>query len=176
MFLKIYSGIAIAVLISGLNSCAFVRPEPSSFEKESTGVRDGEIVISPALNADVQGRALRGYDAVAYFESQDAVMGDAAWTVSWQGADWHFSSAENQAKFADNPERYAPENGGFCTFGIVLAKKFDIDPTVWIIREQGLYVFLNEEVKEKFLQDEPGNFQRVQANWPLIRDKSPEDL
>ncbi|MBE7383437.1 MAG: YHS domain-containing protein [Leptolyngbya sp. SIO1E4] len=128
------------------------------------------------LNVDEQGRALRGYDAVAYLEAQQAIPGESAWSVSWQGAEWHFSSPENQVKFAENPEKYVPGNGGYCTFGVVLSKKLDGDPTVWLVRNDRLYFFLDEDVKRKFLQDEAGNFERVHNNWPLIANKLPEEL
>ena len=43
-----------------------------------------------------------------------------------------FSSDENLALFRANPEQYAPRIGGYCTFGIVLQKKFDGDPQCWL--------------------------------------------
>ena len=85
-------------------------------------------------------------------------------------------SKEAALAFMSDPEKYAPANGGYCTFGVVLAKKFDGDPEVWSVHDDRLHVFLNQEVKEKFLQDEPGNLVRVAENWPIIRDKSPEEL
>ena len=148
---------------------------PSESLLESSKSLDG-AVLNPALNVDRRGRALQGYDVVAYFENQQAVPGDSEWSVSYQGANWHFSNSENSKKFVDNPEKYVPENGGYCTFGVVLSKKFDGDPTIWLIYNEELYVFLNEDVKKKFLQDEVGNFERVRNNWPSIKDKLPEEL
>ena len=129
-----------------------------------------------ALNRDELGRALRGYDPVAYFQTGQATPGKEAYRLIWQDAIWSFSSLENRDAFAQEPERYAPANGGYCTFGIVLSKKFDGDPEVWLIHDGRLYVFLNVDVQEAFLQDEPGNFSRVSTNWPLIKDKSPKSL
>ncbi|MEA5471074.1 hypothetical protein VB714_19525, partial [Spirulina sp. 06S082] len=65
---------------------------------------------------------------------------------------------------------------GYCTFGVVLGKKFDGDPNVWSLYENKLYVFLNEEVKTKFFQDTKGNLEKVTATWPKISSKSPADL
>lgn len=153
--------------------------EPEIRESHSAAVTQDQPAIDPKIpdmNLDAQGRALRGYDAVAYLENQQAIRGQPTWSTAWQGAEWYFSSLQNQRKFEANPQKYAPQNGGYCTFGVVLSKKLDIDPNVWFLHNGGLYVFLNEDVKEKFLQDIVGNFERVQANWPLIKDKFPEEL
>ncbi|MEM0981427.1 MAG: YHS domain-containing (seleno)protein [Cyanobacteria bacterium P01_H01_bin.58] len=131
---------------------------------------------SYSVNIDEEGRALRGYDPVAYFTDGEPVEGSPELSFQWNGAEFHFATAANRDKFVSNPEQYAPANGGYCTFGIVLAKKFDGDPEVWLVHDDRLHVFLNPEVKEKFLQDEPGNLSKVAENWPIIQDKSPEEL
>jgi len=131
---------------------------------------------SYAINVDEEGRALHGYDPVAYFTNGEPQAGDLQFTATWNGATWYFVNAENRDAFLENPEKYAPANGGYCTFGVVLGKKFDGDPNVWSIYNEDLFVFLNEEVKEKFLQDVEGNMAKVQDNWTSIMDKSPEEL
>jgi YHS domain-containing protein len=128
------------------------------------------------LNLDEQGRALRGFDAVAYLLESKPVEGKAEFTHQWNDAKWLFASAENMKKFAAEPEKFAPANGGYCTFGVVLSKKFDGDPNVWHVMNDSLHVFLNAEVKDKFLQDEQGNLEKVKTNWPAIKDKTPDEL
>lgn len=181
MFTKtLLTSATLVVFASFLGSCTPAQnpsgeTNPMSQESEPEQASDVQAA-NPALNLDATGRALQGYDPVAYFEADRPTPGEATWSTAWQGANWYFSSAENQEKFEEDPEKYAPKNGGYCTFGVVLSKKFDGDPKVWFIRNEKLYVFLNEEVKQKFLQDEPGNFERVQKNWPPIKDKLPEEL
>lgn len=131
---------------------------------------------SYAINLDEQGRALRGYDPVSYFDHGQPRLGAPEYQFEWDGAVWSFENAENRDTFAAAPERYTPSNGGFCTFGIVLSKKFDGDPNVWTIYKNRLYVFLNEEVKDKFLQDKVGNLTKVKAIWPTIANKAPDEL
>ncbi|NJL85682.1 MAG: hypothetical protein HC886_06410 [Leptolyngbyaceae cyanobacterium SM1_1_3] len=130
----------------------------------------------PHFNLDEQGWALRGYDPVAYFDENRAIKGSQQFITEWEGALWSFISAENRDLFTNNPETYAPANGGYCTFGVVLAKKFDGDPNVWLLHNKRLYVFLNEEVKSQFLQDINDNLAKVESNWPQIKDKSSEAL
>lgn len=128
------------------------------------------------VNVDERGRGLHGYDSVAYQVAGEPVLGVAANRFDWGGATWLFANADNMKKFRGDPERYAPHNGGFCTFGVVIGKKFDVDPLVWHVEDEKLYVFLDAEVKDKFLQDGAGNFEKVSANWSAIKDKKPEDL
>lgn len=141
-------------------------PAPEASEAEAGG----------ALNVDEQGRALRGFDAVAYHTDGAAVAGAAEFSHAWQGATWLFANAENRDAFVAAPERYAPMNGGYCTFGVVLGKKLDVDPERFLVQNEDLYLFLNAEVQEKFAADVDGNLSLVTENWPLIADKHPEEL
>lgn len=128
------------------------------------------------INVDEQGRALHGYDPVAYAIEGKAVAGNAMFRYTWRQAEWWFTSAESRDAFVVEPEKYAPAVGGYCTFGIVLGKKLDGDPKIWLREKEQLYVFLNSEVKAKFLQDQMGNLTKVQSNWPQIKSRSPEEL
>ncbi len=128
------------------------------------------------INVDEQGRALRGFDPLAYRTQSKPAEGKAEFTFEWSGAKWQFASEQNMKAFSEAPEKYAPANGGYCTFGVVLGKKFDGDPKVWLVKDESLYVFLNEEVKQKFLSDEAGNLEKVRSTWPNIKDRSPAEL
>lgn len=141
-------------------------------EPEATAKADAPVDI----NLDEQGRGLRGFDPLAYHTEGKALEGKAEHTFEWKGAKWQFANEENMKKFSASPERYSPANGGYCTFGVVLSKKFDGDPNVWLIDDETLYVFLNEEVKAKFLGDQSGNMTKVKTNWPTIEKKSPAEL
>ncbi len=134
------------------------------------------IKLLQTVNLDEQGRALHGYYPVASFEKESPILGNDKTTLSWNNATWQFSNEENLALFKQNPEQFKPANGGFCTFGVVLGKKFDGDPKVWMLKDKQLYVFLNKEVRDKFLQDEEGNMEKANKNWPDIKQKSPEEL
>lgn len=159
-----------ALLLTGCESEA---PSPSAANNVSAPSELAMSVLPAHVNLDVSGTALGGHDPVAYHNDGVAVPGKSAFVAQWNDARWLFSSAENRDTFSANPERYAPANGGFCTFGVVLNKKFDGDPTVWTMEQGRLHLFLNEEVKRKFYLDKDGNLARVERNWPQIKDKSP---
>lgn len=59
------------------------------------------------------GVAIRGYDTVAYHTEGRAVKGKKEFSYEWNDATWHFTSAENRDLFAADPERYAPQYGGY---------------------------------------------------------------
>src|SRR5262245_28998111 len=71
----------------------------------ATGASDGV----KAVNTSTNGLAVHGYDPVAYFAESRAVQGSADFELTWNGAKWHFASADNRAKFEREPERYAPQ-------------------------------------------------------------------
>jgi hypothetical protein len=129
-----------------------------------------------SINLDTNGNALRGYDAVEYFRDQKSMKGSPNHVHHWKDAKWQFASEENKVAFAADPGKYAPSNGGYCTFGVALGKKFDGDPEIWKIEQDQLYIFLNNEVREKFYLDLNNNLKKVNENWQSIRDKPPDEL
>ena len=64
------------------------------------------------------GKAINGYDAVSYFTKSKPVQGDDKLVYTWNGAKWYFESAENLTAFKKNPDRYAPQYGGYCAYGM----------------------------------------------------------
>ena len=181
---RIWSLLGVSALVLGLSGCILAPTEIENVSEPSAAnttnslkdLADGAQVPSVRINVDEQGRALRGYDPVAYFTEGKATQGQEEYSLVWEGTRWLFSTPEHRQQFLQNPEQYEPENGGYCTFGVVLSKKLDGDPEIWSIFDGYLYIFLNEEVREKFLQDKTGNLARVIENWPQIRDEAPSDL
>ena len=92
---------------------------------------------------DAEGIAASGADVVAYHDlvqGEAAVMGSAENSVQWQGATWLFSSSENARKFEENPQRYAPQYGGYCAYAMADGKTVKINPDSWSIRDGKLEV------------------------------------
>ena len=181
-----FLAISMSALIWTLAGCAPEAPEPTAApEAPSNPEATPEPVEAPPapqaavggpLNVDEVGRAARGFDVVAYHQDGQAVAGDATFSHRWSDVEWLFSSAENRDAFAQDPERFAPANGGYCTFGVVLKRKLDVDPEVFLLEQEKLFLFLNAEVKEKFMGDKDGNLALVTSQWPEIAAKSPEEL
>jgi YHS domain-containing protein len=65
------------------------------------------------INKTSFGVAIKGYDTVAYHTENRAVRGKSEFSYTWSDAKWYFASAKNRDLFAADPERYAPQYGGY---------------------------------------------------------------
>lgn len=165
-------------LLIGLSGCGQQDESSSLNESKEIDPVAAEVSteVSYALNINEAGLALHGHDPISYFGDTSPEMGDPEISYEWSGAKWNFVSQENLERFKESPEKFVPANGGYCTFGIYLSKKFDGDPKVFMKNEGSVYLFLNEEVKEKFNQDTENNLKAIAGNWNAIKDKSPAEL
>jgi YHS domain-containing protein len=121
----------------------------------------------PALYAP-DGIALQGYDAVAYFSDHKPVIGNATYRFDWHGTRWQFASQPNQAAFAAEPERYAPQFGGYCAYAVSRGTTANGDPHQWAIVADKLYVNNNAFAMQLWNQDRSDNIAAGEVNWPLI--------
>ena len=65
------------------------------------------------INTNFFGVAIKGYDTVAYHTDGRALKGKSTFAHQWNDAKWHFKTAENRDLFIADPERYAPQYGGY---------------------------------------------------------------
>ena len=93
-----------------------------------------------------------------------------------EGAAYRFASQAHLDAFKQDPDRYVPQYGGFCAFGVSVGKKFDGDPRLWKIDGGKLYLNLNEEIYETFLEDVDGNVRKADNTWPEIEHTAARDL
>ena len=114
---------------------------------------------------------LKGYDAVAYFTASKPVKGNKKFEYEWMGAKWRFSSAENRALFESDPEKYAPQYGGYCAYAVSQGITADIDPSAWKIVDGKLYLNLSPGVARIWERDIPGYIVKANKNWPTLKDK-----
>lgn len=128
------------------------------------------------VNANSNDIAIKGYDPVSYFVDSKPMQGSSEFTAAYNDAIYQFSSAEHRDTFQTNPEKYAPQYGGFCAFGVTKERKFDTDPTAWRISDGKLYLNLNKNVQKVWLKDVPGNIASADNIWPDIKSYSDEVL
>jgi YHS domain-containing protein len=117
------------------------------------------------------GSAIEGYDPVAYFEEGKPVEGDSDHSYEWMGATWYFASAENRDLFAADPDKYAPQYGGYCAWAVANGYTAKIDPQAWAIVDDKLYLNYSLDVQKQWQEDVPGNITKADANWPGIRQE-----
>lgn len=114
--------------------------------------------------------AVSGYDTVAYFTENKAVKGDKSFSTEHRGAKWYFSSQENLSKFEQEPEKYAPQYGGYCAWAAAHNKTAKGDPEQWAVVNGKLYLNYNANVRKKWLADKENLIVKADANWPTLVD------
>ena len=114
------------------------------------------------------GRALEGYDAVAYFTQARAVRGSPSHKARWGGVEWLFSSAENREIFLGSPERYAPQFGGYCAYGVAQGYTVRGDPKQWSVYRERLYVNYNANVKRQWAAKKESYIMQARGRWPAV--------
>ena len=114
------------------------------------------------------GLALQGYDPVAYFKEGKPSKGLAAISYKWHGATYQFSSMEDRQAFMTNPERYAPQFGGYCAFAVSRGTTANGDPHQWAIENDRLFLNNNALAMTLWNEDRAGNIEAGDENWPLL--------
>ena len=127
-----------------------------------------------SVNTDESGNALRGYDTVAYFAVSNAVKGDPKYAYIWNGATWLFSSEENMKKFQADPEAYAPQFGGYCSYAVSEGYTANGDPEAWKVVDGRLYLNYSPKVKEMWEKNEAERIENGNNNWKQFKTKKPE--
>jgi YHS domain-containing protein len=128
------------------------------------------VAQKPEVYSD-SGTAIRGYDPVAYFTSGAPVKGSKEFTAQWRGATWHFASAENRDRFAQAPEKYAPQYGGYCAYGVSQGYTVSIDPAAWTVVDGKLYLNYSASVRRTWEKDIPGYIRKADGNWPKALER-----
>lgn len=122
------------------------------------------------INHGRGGIAIRGYDPVAYFTDSKPVKGDSKFSFTWRGGIWQFTSAGHRDLFAQNPDRYAPQYGGYCAYGVSEGHTVDIDPEAWRIIEGKLYLNYSKSIQKLWLNDPETRILRADQNWPRLHN------
>lgn len=119
----------------------------------------------------VNGNAIRGYDVVAFFSASKPVQGNETFAYTWKNATWLFSSRENLELFKTNPEKYAPQYGGYCAYGMSNGYKAPTVIDTWKILNDKLYFNYNLKVQELWNKDQSGYIQKADINWAQVKEK-----
>ena len=115
--------------------------------------------------------AIRGYDPVAYFTLKVPTKGSDKFTHQWNGATWRFVSAEHRDLFAKSPEKFAPQYGGYCAYGVAQNYAVSIDPQAWRVVDGKLYLNYSKGVQRDWDKDVPGYINKANTNWPNVLKK-----
>jgi YHS domain-containing protein len=116
-------------------------------------------------------KAIRGYDPVAYFTENKAVKGSSELVYNWMNANWYFSTQQNLDMFKADPDKFAPQYGGYCAYGCSEGHKAPTDPEAFTIVNGKLYLNYNLNVRKIWRQDTDKKIELADMQWPTIKEK-----
>ncbi len=117
-------------------------------------------------NTDKDGLILQGYDAVAYFTDNKAVMGSDKYSARYNGATYWFSSEKNASMFKDHPEMFAPLYGAYCGYAMSLNKLRPINPEIFDVIDGHLILQHSQDAYKKFHDGLQDNISKADMYWP----------
>jgi len=140
------------------------------------------LVGKSFYNVDDAKLVLKGYDVVSYF-NDGPVKGKEDLSHSHEGLTYYFATTPNLRSFKKNPNKYLPQYGGYCAFGLGAPsgkygfnpQKFDVDPMSYKIIDGKLYLFFKNPSFDalSFWENEKESQLRHQADsiWVSIENK-----
>jgi YHS domain-containing protein len=72
-----------------------------------------QLWAKSSLNTNWRGLAVKGSDPVAYFTLGKPVEGKKEFEYKWKDAKWRFTNEAHLNLFKSDPEKYAPQYGGY---------------------------------------------------------------
>lgn len=116
-----------------------------------------------------KGVAIQGYDPATYFTQHKALKGKKEFSLTNGDILYYFSSADNKAMFAKEPQKYEPQYGGWCAYAMgASGEKVTIDPETFKIVNGKLYLFYNSffnNTLPKWNKDETKLKTEADKNW-----------
>lgn len=114
------------------------------------------------------GVAIRGFDTVAYFTEGKPLKGNDQYQHEWMGAQWKFSSEENLTLFVADSEKYAPQFGGYCAYGVATDSLVKIEGDQWTIVDNKLYLNYDANLQEMWLKDVGGYIAKAESKFDML--------
>ncbi|MEM8488098.1 MAG: YHS domain-containing (seleno)protein [Bacteroidota bacterium] len=126
-----------------------------------------------ANNIDNSNIALQGYSPVSYLDLGLAQRGVKDYKSTFEDVTYYFTSSAQKDAFDKNPERYLPQYGGYCAFGVYAGAKFRVDPNKFIVEDDKYFLFLyNLELDAQQLwiteNDHSRLVKKANENWEVL--------
>ena len=136
----------------------------------AAGIALSMIALASAAGEfnESNGVAIKGYDPVAFFKESKPVRGKDDLRSEYKGSTFVFANADNRAAFAADPEKYAPQYGGYCAFGTARGYKADIDPATFTVIDGRLYLNYNTQVQREWTADRTRFIRQADERWPTV--------
>ncbi len=127
--------------------------------------------LKPGLFGGRSDVAILGYDPVAYFTEGKPVKGQDTLVFDYLGAKWKFATQAHLDLFKANPEKYAPQYGGYCAYGVSQDALVTIEPDKFKVIDGKLYLNYDADVQTKWLKDPAGFIKQADAKFQSLLKK-----
>lgn len=134
-------------------------------------ISNSAFSVEPVYTSFFSNTAIKGYDTVAYFTQDKAVKGSSDFKTTYHNADWLFSSQEHLDLFLANPEKYAPQYGGYCAWAVSQNSTASIKPELFTIVDEKLYLNYNVKVNDRWNENQAELIKLADQYWPDLVDK-----
>jgi hypothetical protein len=132
------------------------------------------VTAAPATVTDPEtGLAINGFDPVTYFTDATPRPGRPDTEYRRDGVTWRFRNAGNRAAFADHPNVYAPQFGGYDPVAIARGTSVPGHPLFWLVTGQRLYLFYSKEARDEFAAQPQNVLVQAQRRWPEVQRSLP---
>lgn len=125
------------------------------------------LANDPVETGTFNNKAIYGYDPIAYWTDNKAKKGKEEHVYTWRGAEWYFASADNKNMFVSDPEKYAPQYGGYCAYAMSDNRLVGIDEDAFTIYQDKLYLNYSKSVskawnenKDQFIAEADGFYPK----------------
>jgi hypothetical protein len=135
--------------------CAFVGQSRSS--------PSGPVVTDPQT-----GIAIGGLDPVAYFTDRRPTLGLPEHEYRFAGVTWRFRSEANRDAFADHPDVYMPQFGGYDPVAVARGVSVPGNPLTWAVAGDRLYLFYDAGARAEFAASPRRAIEAAQRHWPEV--------
>lgn len=156
---------------------AFVNYRMIASDVWSTDEAVGKIGAARGDLVNVSGASgigLDGFDPVSFFDGPSPQNGSPLIRAEHAGATYLFASEQSKERFLSDPDRFVPQYGGFCAYGVSINILLPVDITTAQVRNGKLYLNVNAAILEKFNADFDGSVSRADQNWPGLFDQHAE--
>lgn len=116
------------------------------------------------------GLAIEGFDPVAYFTQNEAVLGLPDFEAAQAGAIWRFHNEGNRASFMAHPEVYGPQFGGYDPVDVARGVTLAGNPRFFIVTGQRLYLFGIEAHRDAFAAHPEHYLPEARERWPDLEE------
>jgi hypothetical protein len=119
------------------------------------------------------GLAINGFDPVAYFTDAAPKAGRADMEYRTGDVVWRFRNEGNRAAFAEYPNVYAPQFGGYDPVAIARGVSVAGHPLFWLVTGQRLYLFYSREARAEFAARPQVILALAEQRWPEVQGTLP---